>query len=193
MNAALAITETPTRARTRDAILKAALTLLSENQAAALGDIADAASVARSTLHRYFPERSDLLQAVGMHAAEQIAGAVERARPGEGLARDALMRLCHEYFDHWDAFMWSYMESLKGENHACEVQDALDPDVTTVIERGYADGTIDASLPNAWIQHTLWALLYSAWEYAKQGQSAHEALELTLRTLHKVVAPGATS
>lgn len=190
MNVALATTDTPTRSRTRSAILTAAVRLLSGNSSASLGEIADAASVARSTLHRYFPERSDLLLAVSVFAAEQLRGAVERARPREGPARDALMRLCHEYFDHWDTITWVYMESLKQEDGTCDPESAYDPDLSALIERGYADGTIDAALPVAWLNQMVWALLYSAWEYVRQGDSKHQALELTLRTLHKVVAPG---
>lgn len=192
MNAALATIETPTRTRTRNAILKAAVSLLSENQAAALGDIADAASVARSTLHRYFPERADLLGAVSVYAAEQLGGAVERARPNDGPGREALMRLCHEYFDHWDTITWVYMESLKGGEGDCDPGSGYDPDLSALIARGQADGTIDPALPVAWLNQLVWALLYTAWEYVRQGESKHQALELTLRSLHKVVTPGST-
>ena len=44
-----------------------------------LGEVAAAASVGRTTLHRYFPERSDLLAAIAVHPLEQVAAATERA------------------------------------------------------------------------------------------------------------------
>ena len=72
--------ETPTRTRTRNAILEAALAVLTENAGASLGDVADAAKVARSTLHRYFPERTNLVAALNQFAEEQIAAATKRAR-----------------------------------------------------------------------------------------------------------------
>ncbi|MBQ1052796.1 TetR family transcriptional regulator, partial [Micromonospora sp. C51] len=56
--------ETGSRARTRQAILQAAIEVLSRNPAASLGEIATAAQVGRTTLHRYFAERSDLLAGV---------------------------------------------------------------------------------------------------------------------------------
>ena len=51
-------TEGGPRTRTRRAILEAAMVVLAENGTASLADIASAAEVGRSTLHRYFPERS---------------------------------------------------------------------------------------------------------------------------------------
>lgn len=183
------ITDTPTRTRTRTAILNAAIALLRQNPGASLGEIADAASVARSTLHRYFPERADLLAEMKIFADHQIAAATSRARLTEGTASEALVRLCHEYFDQWDMFMWSYAEGLKGDDDSCDDLGSFDPDLAAVIDRGYADGTIDPLLPNAWIQQTMWAVLYSAHELVRQGESRHRGLDLTMRTLQKVIAP----
>lgn len=183
------VTETPTRTRTRTAILNAAISLLLRNPSASLGEVADAASVARSTLHRYFPERADLLAEMKVFADHQIAAATGRARSTEGTGAEALVRLCHEYFDQWDMFMWSYVESLKGDDDSCDPAASFDPDLAAVIERGYADGTIDPLLSNTWIQQTMWALLYSAQECVRHGDSRHRALDLTVRTLQKVIAP----
>ncbi|WP_159149695.1 TetR family transcriptional regulator, partial [Dietzia lutea] len=50
-------TETGARARTRSAILDAAVEVLAEDRQASMADIATAAQVGRTTVHRYFPER----------------------------------------------------------------------------------------------------------------------------------------
>ena len=67
------------------------------NATASLGDIATAAEVGRTTLHRYFTERSDLLSALTRHALEQVvaAGGARAAgrRPGAGGARPAVPRV----------------------------------------------------------------------------------------------------
>ncbi len=55
------------RERTRKAILDAAMTVLADNPSASLTDIAAAADVGRSTVHRYYPERTDLLRALARH------------------------------------------------------------------------------------------------------------------------------
>ena len=68
------------RARTRQAILSAAIEVLGQNPSAALSDIAAAADVGRTTLHRYFPERSDLLRAVAAEGSARL-DAGHRERP----------------------------------------------------------------------------------------------------------------
>src|SRR5690554_5835008 len=161
--------DSPARIRTRNAILKAAARVLSQNQAAALGEVADAAVVARSTLHRYFPERNDLVDALRRYADEEIAAATARARLEDGPAVDALVRLCHEYFDLWDTVIWAWHDSLRECQDASELDEQLDPGITSLIERGHREGSIDPAVPNAWLQQLLWTLLYTAWEYIRQG------------------------
>ncbi|HZC09115.1 MAG TPA: helix-turn-helix domain-containing protein, partial [Mycobacterium sp.] len=50
------------QARTRAAILAATASVLARNRSATLPDIADAAGVGRTTLHRYFADRERLIQ-----------------------------------------------------------------------------------------------------------------------------------
>ena len=66
------------------------------------GEVAAAAGVGRTTLHRYFAERSDLLSALAVHVLEQVAAATERAAPTHGPAPEALGRICREYFELGD-------------------------------------------------------------------------------------------
>lgn len=181
--------DSPARIRTRNAILKAAARVLSQNQAAALGEVADSAGVARSTLHRYFPERNDLVDALRRYAAEEIAAATARARLEDGPAVDALVRLCHEYFDLWDTITWVYLDSTRECDDTTAFDAQLDPCVTALIERGHREGSIDPAVPNAWLQQLLWTLLYTAWEYIRQGASKHEALTLALDSLRRLTMP----
>ena len=88
------MTESATRTRTRQAILAAAVTVFARDPSAALGEVAAAAGVGRTTLHRYFPERSDLLSALATHLLEAVAAAMERAAPALGPAPEALGRVC---------------------------------------------------------------------------------------------------
>lgn len=181
--------DTPVRNRTRFAILNAAISVLTVKPAAALSEIADQASVARSTLHRYFPDRDSLMTAVNAFAADQVEVAIERARLGEGLAADALIRLCHEYFDHWQYITWQYLEWERQSKNDCEEMDQTEARVTAMIERGYADGTIDPEMSNGWVQQMVGATLYTAWEYVRLGQNRHEVLREVERTMLKIVRP----
>jgi len=181
--------ETGTRARTRRAILDAAVSVLSQDSSATLGDIAAAAGVGRTTLHRYFAERSDLIEAIGLAAVERVAAASERARLDEGPALEALARLCQEYFELGDMLMLVFNEPQFMDRPEWKDDSAADRALRVLLERGQAEGTLDPALSEAWIQSLLWALLYSAWEYRRTNcATKHDALSLCLRSLRKAVA-----
>jgi AcrR family transcriptional regulator len=182
--------ETGVRARTRRAILDAAITTLTRDPSASLADIAAAANVGRTTVHRYFPERSDLIDAISADALERVSQAVVRARVDEGPAPGALARLCQEFFEFGDMFMllFTMPDLLCREDWQVETED--DRAVLRMIERGCQEGTIDPELPAVWVQQLLWSVLYTAWEQIRDyGMPKHDALTLSLRTLNKAIAP----
>lgn len=180
---------TGTRARTRRAILDAAVQVLSQDSAASLADVAAAADVGRTTLHRYFPERSDLLAAISTDTLERIATATTRARLDEGSAAEALDRLCQEYFELGDVLMLAFTEPHLLSGPGWEDESDSDRALYRAIERGHADGTVDPELSTAWVGAALWSLLFAAWQHNRdEGVSRHEALALCLRSLQKLIA-----
>ncbi|MFG3441641.1 TetR/AcrR family transcriptional regulator [Nonomuraea sp. NPDC047897] len=183
--------ETGTRARTRRAILDAALSVLADNPTASLADIASAAGVGRTTIHRYFRERSDLLTALGAHLLEQVTMATERARLHEGTAVEALDRLCQELFELGDGFRFSYEHPQLATWADWDEESEADRALVRLIERGHADGTIDPRQPAQWVTATLWAMLYAAWTHSRDScVPRHTALQLCLRSFRKSIAPG---
>ncbi|MER5217834.1 TetR/AcrR family transcriptional regulator [Streptomyces sp. NPDC002838] len=183
------VAESGTRARTRRAILDAAVALLATDQTASLGDVATAAGVGRTTVHRYFPERSDLLAAIGADVLDKVAAATERTRLDDGPALKALERLCQEYFELGDALTLMFDSPQLMSWSGWDEETAADRALTHLIERGQAEGTIDAGMATDWIRNVLWSLLYSAWELARSsGTPKHTALTLCLRTLRKAIA-----
>ncbi|MDT0310136.1 TetR/AcrR family transcriptional regulator [Streptomyces sp. DSM 44917] len=180
-----------TRNRTRRAILDAAAAVLAKNPAASLADVAAAADVGRTTVHRYFAERSDLLRALGADALEKATAATGRARTEEGAPLAALERLCQELFELGDVLSLVFDETLvaawswEGWEQDTEADRAL----IRLVERGHAEGAFDPGLDPDWISQVLWSLLYVAWQRSRAGDTKHEALSLCLRTLRKAVAP----
>lgn len=178
------------RSRTRRAILDAAIRLFGENPAASLADIADAAEVGRTTLHRYFPSRSDLVNELVVDFYEQIDAATYRANPGDGLAAEALERLIEEYFDLSDlmTFMFNMPEIAQAESWKTETE--TDQLLLRLIERGHADGSIDPELTPEWIaMELIWTTLFGAWNYVRSDRGSRpEARRMVLRSIMKAIA-----
>jgi AcrR family transcriptional regulator len=181
--------ESGSRARTRRAILDAAVRVLAENSAASLGEVAAAAGVGRTTVHRYFPERADLLAALTADLLERVEVATARARLDDGTAVQALERLCQAYFDLGEGMLLSFNEPQLFRNKEWEEESESDRALLRVVERGHVEGTIDPALPAQWVQNVLWSLLYSAWTHARwENVPEHDALALCLTSLRKMLA-----
>ncbi|MFD0149688.1 TetR/AcrR family transcriptional regulator [Streptomyces sp. NPDC055721] len=181
--------ESATRARTRRAILDAAVTLLSVDPAASLGDVAEAAGVGRTTVHRYFPERSDLIAAIGADITERVEVATDRARLDDGPAPEALERLCQEYFELGDRLMLLYDVPQFAEWSGFEQETPADRAILALLRRGQEQGTLDPHTDTGWMQEVLWALLYAAWLRTRDhGTPRHAALTQCLHTLAKATA-----
>jgi AcrR family transcriptional regulator len=184
-------TETGARARTRREIVSAAVGALAKDPGASLADVAAAAQVSRTTVHRYFAERSDLLAAVTADAMEQVLAAMRRAGLDRGPAPDALARLCREYFELNEVLtlLFSGVVELREEDWPCGEEDA-GRGLADTVARGQAEGTIDPEITGAWIEHLLWTFLYAAWSFAaERGVPRHEALDLCLLSLRRAITP----
>src|SRR6478735_621361 len=105
-----ATTHSGPREHTRKAILDAAMTVLADHPTASLSDIATAADVGRSTVHRYYPERTDLLRALARHVHELSTAAIDRADPTHGPADAALRRVVECQLDLGPIVLYVYSE-----------------------------------------------------------------------------------
>lgn len=183
------IRESGSRARTRQAILDAAIEVFARNPAASLGDVAAAAGVGRTTLHRYFAERADLTTALREEAEQRLTQAHDRARVADDTGAAALRRLCQEYFDLGDVLSLLFSEQLAGSDDWGESA-RCDGEFEAMVRRGHRDGTVDPELPATWIVSLIWSQLYAGWSYiAEHDVSRHEALRLILRSVAGAVAP----
>lgn len=176
---------TPIQSRTRQAIVEAAIQVLIRDRSAPLSEVAKRAEVSRSTLHRYFPERADLIAAVDAYAQEQIEQIAERCSLDDQSIVDTMVRLALEYFERWDAVMWGYSETWEPS----EQEDDIDVELGRLISQGQKDGVIDASIPGDWFQHAMYAVVYSAWEYERSGRPHAEAAMMVMVSMRKLLAP----
>ncbi|MFE9245421.1 TetR/AcrR family transcriptional regulator [Nocardiopsis sp. NPDC006938] len=181
--------ETRTRARTRRAILDAAVDVLGENRSAPLSQVATRAGVARSTLQRYFPERADLVAALGDYTDELANEATERARTTEGTAIEAFSRLVSEYFALRQVAMLSFTAEEGVREQGEEECGPSDLALYGIIERGHQDGTIDPRITPLWAQQLMWSALYAGWVHVTTARvPALEAHNLCLMSLVKAIS-----
>jgi AcrR family transcriptional regulator len=184
--------ETGARERTRRAILDAAVAVLAKSPTAPLAEIADRARVGRTTLHRYFPERSDLLLAVGHFAEQSVSDAGSRADLGRGTGLEAILRLCEEYFELTDVLtVLFFAAGVNDQEFSLTGSTVID-----TIERGRLDGSIDADLDAGWIVNMMWALLYAGVDHVNRACATRLKVQtMTLRSLRKAIAvtPDASS
>ena len=153
------------RSRTRKAILDAAMTVLAENPAASLGDIAAAADVGRSTLHRYFAERSDLLDALARHVHELSNAAIEHAEPDCGPAVEALRRVVECQLDLGPIVPFIYNDpTITADPELSALLDTGDEVIVDVLNRASIRGSAG---PSDWPRLVFWALLHAGYEAVK--------------------------
>lgn len=181
--------ESGARARTRQAIVEAAVRAFAADPGASLGTVAELADVGRTTLHRYFPERSDLLEAVARHAVGAIAAAHARARLDDGTALDALLRVAQEYLELGDLLTLLFTGLVPEDAWADDVANA--DALVALCARGRQDGSLDPRMPDDWSQGVLWSALYLAWSTVRAGDAdRHTVVTNLLLTLRKAL--GAT-
>ena len=177
--------KTSVRSRTRGAILAAAAVVLARDRAATLPDIAEAAGVGRTTLHRYFPDRESLIEAAVEDSIQAISQSVAEAALDQGPSMDAMRRAVAAMVAVGDRLMFVFGDPrvLQGYRAPAGVAPPSDP-VLDLIKRGQAEGAFDPEVSPSWIQHVLWVLVYRGCEDADSGELPRHGITATvIRTL----------
>ena len=170
------------RGRTRRAILGAAASVLARDRGATLADIAQAAGVGRSTLHRYFADRQQLVEAAIEDSLRALGQSTQDAALDQGPPLEAMRRLVAAMVDVGDRLLF-----LFGDPRVLEGREGPVPTgqpVIELIERGQAEGVFDPEVSPGWVEHVLWALVYTAAEEANNGRLPRHGVTATvIRTL----------
>jgi TetR/AcrR family transcriptional regulator, repressor for lfrA len=170
------------RARTRKAILESAMAVLADNPAAPLSDIAADAGVGRSTLHRYFPERADLIRALALHVHELSNAAIIEAEPECGPPLAALRRVVEGQLDLGPIVVYVYTEPII--NADTELMAHLDTGDEVIAEMLNKVSTQPSTAPPGWARRVFWGLLHTGYQAAKQdGTPKHRIVDAIMATL----------
>ncbi|MFC7403882.1 TetR/AcrR family transcriptional regulator [Georgenia alba] len=177
------------RNRTERAIVAAAVHTWARERGATLPDVAEAAEVGRTTLHRYFPERDRLVHAAVEHALEVIGAAIAEAQPDSGHPLEAMRRVVAALASVSEAIMFVFGD----QSLMRDVVPTAEPELPTphdpvidLIRRGQAEGVFDDQLTAEWMQQVLWGVAYTAFEQVAQGALAKFDVAATVtRTLEQ--------
>lgn len=176
--------------RTREKILAAATRTLNSNLRASLADIAREADVGRTTLHRFFPTRAALMEALLERALNRLDAVFERVDFEQPLA-GALSQLVTECLPVGPEMVlignnpeiWEGDWGGRYERYASILEHA--------IERAQARGEARASVPSWWAAQLVMLNLWGGWYVVSEGYVGVRALpELIMDTLMYGLASG---
>lgn len=173
--------------RTRAASLAATAAVLAANRSATLPDIAAAAGVARTTLHRYFSNRKRLIHEATMDSIGVLTEQLIQSATDDGSAIDAMRRVIAALVSVADRVLFVFGDPgvLRNIPRADHPYSLL---VLELIKRGQADGTFDPELSAEWIEHVLFAVVVRGCEDAGAGDLPRYAVASTIiRTFERGV------
>ncbi|MGH3612003.1 MAG: TetR/AcrR family transcriptional regulator [Pseudonocardia sp.] len=173
------------RDRTRRAVLETAARLLVKDAGTSLAEIAAAAGVSRTTVHRHFPTQQALLHALALKAVGGLSTALAECRLEDGSASQVLQRVADALVPMADelrfldvgAAGWELPDLLERWYSVTAVLEVL-------IERGKAEGDLRPELPTAWIADVFAAAMWAAGDSVADGRlAARDAPRLVIDVL----------
>jgi AcrR family transcriptional regulator len=156
----------------RPSLLDVAAEVLVADPAASLSEVAEAAGIGRTTLHKHYATRDDLLLAVGHRAVDLWEQAVAGAGGGDdsdgGLRAlvAAMIPIGPQLAFLWRTPAFDHLSEL-GERWL-----AAEPRCLAVLKRAQELGWIAAGVPDWWLLQMLYSVVYVAAESVRAGQLA---------------------
>lgn len=141
------------------AILEAAERLLVEEPGASMEQIAAAAGVARTTIHRRFANRQALIEALASSAARQLAQAVEDGRPDTAPPLVAMHRITANVLQVKSAWAFALELPADPDSEAAVLQRDIARRCIAVLKRAQADKLIDEAADLDWVRRVYYALI----------------------------------
>jgi AcrR family transcriptional regulator len=158
--------------------------VLVANPSASLAEVAVAAGIGRTTLHKHYATRDELIRAVGHRAVdlwEQAVASVGEHDDAERSLRaliDAMLTVGPQLAFLWRTVAFDHVEEISRRWGAVEDR------CLAILVRAQAAGLIAADVPTWWLLPACNSLIYSAKECVRSGYLAPRfATDLVLSTL----------
>jgi AcrR family transcriptional regulator len=148
--------------RSMRSILEAAERVLSVQPAASLEQIAEAAGVARTTIHRRFASRQALVDALALAAAAQLREAVEAARPDTAPPLVALHQATANVLRTKRSWSFALAQADLPGSAAFADQVALAQRCVELLDRARDQGVLAADADLDWTRRVFYALIGEA-------------------------------
>ena len=154
----------------RRSVLDIAAEVLVADPSASLAEVAFAAGIGRTTLHKQYATRDDLMRAVGHRALdlwEQAIDGVEENDDG-GLRAfvAAMVPIGPQLAFLWRTPLFDHIEDINRRWRSAEQRGLA------VLHRARALGIITADVPDWWLLQTFHSLVYVAAESVRHGDLA---------------------
>ncbi|MEU1171020.1 TetR/AcrR family transcriptional regulator [Streptomyces microflavus] len=152
------------------AILEAAETVLAEDPGASMEQIAEAAGLARTTVHRRFANRQALVQALAASAKEQLTAALDDAHLETAPPLVALHRATANTLRVKGAWQYTLGNPLALNDTAKEVWSEINTRSLAFLARAQREGVLAPDADLEWTRRVYYALVTEA----LQGPGAAE-------------------
>lgn len=151
---------------------------------ASLAEVAEAAGISRTTLHKHYATREELVRAVGVRVTDIWEQAVERVakEPGTEAGLRQLLAAMIESGPQL-TFLWRN-PALDADEELTRRYIDVERRCLAVLDRARSRGLLAASATNWWLLQTMYSLVYTAAEAIEAGKLAPlDAPDLVLSTL----------
>ncbi|MGW6399458.1 TetR/AcrR family transcriptional regulator [Streptomyces sp. NPDC055134] len=162
--------------RTVRAILEAAERVLSVNPAATMEQVAEAAGVARTTVHRRFASRDALITALATWATQRFYEAVEAARPETAPPAIALYQVTANVLRVKIGWGFAMGSDPTGAPEAARVHAEVLARCERLFARARDAGLLAPDTDLDWARRVYYALIHEAAAEAPDSDAAVDAL-----------------
>lgn len=156
--------------RTVRTILEAAERTLARNPAATMEEIAAAAGVARTTVHRRFTTREALITSLAIWAGRQLEAAVDEARTDTTPPLVALYQATANVLRVKISWGFSMNTTFAKGNEVDEIQNRVIASCDRLFSRLQETGVLRADVDPVWARRVYYALIHEACQDLSAGQ-----------------------